>query len=88
MRNDLNYPNELKLKLFNHLKIQPPKVYDGHPVKEVKSQDGVKIILDDDSWLLFRLSGTEPILRIYSEATSQALAESLVKQGKELAFSL
>ncbi len=88
VRNDLSYPNELKPKLFEHLKNHPPTSYDGHPVKDVKSQDGIKFILDDDSWLLFRLSGTEPILRIYSEATSQALAESLVRQGKTLAFGL
>ena len=88
VRNDLSYPNELKPKLFEWLKNKPPQSYDGHVVKETKSQDGVKFILDDDSWLLFRLSGTEPILRIYSEATSQKLAESLVQQGKELAFKL
>jgi phosphomannomutase len=57
-------------------------------VKEVKSQDGMKFVLADDSWLLFRLSGTEPILRIYSEATSQSLAETLVGRGKDLAFNL
>ena len=87
-RSDLNYPNELKPKLFQHLKKDPPKVVGGHRVKDVKTDDGVKLVLDDDSWLLFRLSGTEPILRIYSEATTQALADSLVKQGKELAFGL
>ena len=88
VRNDLSYPNELKPKLFQHLSAHPPLGFDGQKVKEVKSQDGMKFILEDDSWLLFRLSGTEPILRIYSEATSQPLAESLVRQGKELAFSL
>lgn len=48
----------------------------------------MKYILQDDSWLLFRLSGTEPILRVYSEATSQDLAEDLVRAGKEFAFNL
>lgn len=88
VRNDLTYPNELKTKLFDLLKNRPPKSFAGHAVKKTKSQDGMKFILDDDSWLLMRLSGTEPILRIYSEATSPELAESLVKQGKDLAFSL
>ena len=88
VRNDLTYPDELKPKLFAHLKQNPPQSYDGHRVREIKTDDGIKIVLDDDSWLLFRLSGTEPILRIYAEASSQALAESLVKQGKELAFGL
>ena len=53
------------------------KELDKQKVKEVKSQDGVKFVLGDDSWLLFRLSGTEPILRIYSEATSQVIDEEV-----------
>jgi phosphomannomutase len=88
VRADIDYPNELKDKLFQYLMQNPPKELLGHPVKNIKNQDGMKITLNDDSWLLFRLSGTEPILRIYSEATSQALAESLVKHGKELSFNL
>lgn len=87
-RRDLDYPNELKPKLFKFLAANPPKVLSKHPVKDIKTQDGTKFILDDDSWLLFRLSGTEPILRIYSEATSKALAEELVANGKDLAFNL
>ncbi len=87
VRNDVDYPNELKLKLFQALSAQTPKTLLNQAVKETKSRDGIKFILDDDSWLLFRLSGTEPILRIYSEATSQELAEGLVAYGKELAFS-
>ncbi len=88
VRNDLNYPNELKVKLFEYLAGYSPKEICGQPVKEIKRADGVKIVFRDDSWLLFRLSGTEPILRIYSEATSQSLAEALVAQGKDLAFQL
>ncbi len=88
VRSDINYPNELKPRLFDFLKNETPKELLGHKVKEVKAQDGVKFILGDDSWLLFRLSGTEPILRIYSEATSQDLASSLVRFGKELALGL
>ncbi len=88
VRNDLAYPNELKPKLFQHLRTHPPKELKDQRIKEIKSRDGMKFILQDDSWLLFRLSGTEPLLRIYSEATSRELAEALVKDGKELAFSL
>ena len=88
VRNDLDYPNELKPKLFERLSSNPPVSFQGLAVKEIKKQDGIKFVLEDDNWLLFRLSGTEPILRVYSEASSQALAESLVKEGKELAFSV
>ncbi len=88
VREDLTYPNELKPKLFSYLTANPPRSLEKRPVKEIKTADGFKIVLDDDSWLLFRLSGTEPILRVYSEATSQALAQALVAQGKSLAFNL
>lgn len=88
VRNDLDYPNDLKPKLFEALKKDLNFDLAGRRVRDVKRQDGVKYVLDDDSWLLFRLSGTEPILRIYSEATSKDLAESLVKQGREFAFGL
>jgi phosphomannomutase len=88
LRNDLNYPNELKAKLFEFLAGYSPKKLVGQAVKEIKRADGVKYILQDDSWLLFRLSGTEPILRIYAEATSRGLAEALANHGKELAFGL
>lgn len=88
VRNDLEYPNELKPKLFETLKTHRPSELGGQRVREVKDTDGMKYILQDDSWLLFRLSGTEPILRVYSEATSQDLAEDLVRAGKEFAFNL
>ncbi len=88
VRRDLEYPNDLKPKLFQFLAAHPPQEFGEHRIAEIKNQDGMKYILDDGSWLLFRLSGTEPILRIYSEATSPSLAEGLVARGKELAFSL
>lgn len=88
VRRDIDYPNELKPRLFESLSQNPPKTLCGEKVAEIKSQDGFKIILGDYSWLLFRLSGTEPILRIYSEATSLKLAEDLVAHGKDFAFSL
>ncbi|MBI3252026.1 MAG: phosphoglucomutase/phosphomannomutase family protein [Candidatus Omnitrophica bacterium] len=88
VRSDLDYPNELKPKLFATLAANRPLTLCGHPVKDTKTRDGTKFILDDESWLLFRLSGTEPILRIYSEATSQSLAEELVSQGKAIAFQI
>ena len=66
VRNDLEYPNDLKPKLFELLKTRPPKTFAGHAVKDINRQDGVKFIFDDESWLLIRLSGTEPILRVYS----------------------
>ncbi len=46
--------------------------------------DGFKRIYSDNSWLLVRKSGTEPLIRVYSDAPTQARAEQLVQQGEEL----
>jgi phosphomannomutase len=51
---------------------------------EVKSYDGVKFVARDTSWLMLRGSGTEPILRIYAEARSQADVRKLLKLGVSL----
>ncbi len=88
VRQDIDYPNELKARLFSHLKERAPKSFDGLNVAKVRSDDGMKFTLEDDSWLLFRLSGTEPILRVYAESGSRERAESLVRGGRELAFNL
>ncbi len=88
VRQDLTYPNELKVKLFEFLSSRAPKSFQGLAVERINAADGIKFVLKDDNWLLFRLSGTEPILRVYAEASSQALADALVNEGKQLAFSL
>ena len=53
---------------------------DGHPVSEVQTLDGFKHVTDN-GWLLIRPSGTEPVLRVYSEAESPDAAEALVKDA-------
>jgi len=53
---------------------------DGHPVSEVQTLDGFKHVTDN-GWLLIRPSGTEPVLRVYSEAESPEAAEALVKDA-------
>lgn len=88
VRNDIEYANEKKPLLFKHLKENQPKAFAGHKIVRVNAVDGTKFVFEDDSWLLFRLSGTEPILRIYSEASSQSLAETFVREGIELARSI
>jgi phosphomannomutase len=62
----------------------PPAKLLQSPLKEVKSYDGVKFIANDGSWLMLRGSGTEPILRIYAEAQSDAAAQRLLEDGLRL----
>lgn len=87
-REDMEYPDELKNKMVGDLKKNTPKRLLGKKIVEIKSYDGIKFILEDDSWLLLRLSGTEPILRIYAEADSKEKVLGLIKTGKKLAFSV
>lgn len=66
---------------------QAPAEIGGLKVTEVSSRDGVKYILADDSWLLIRPSGTEPVLRVYAEGRSQPVVKELLQYGQKVAES-
>lgn len=57
----------------------------GRPVRRVSTTDGVKATLDDGSWLLWRASGTEPLLRVYAEGASAREVRQLLALGQTLA---
>jgi phosphomannomutase len=84
-RRDLHTEVARGLALVEALAARPPAAVAELAVQSVETLDGTKIIFEDESWLLFRQSGTEPVLRIYSEATSQARRESLLDEGCRLA---
>jgi len=50
--------------------------------------DGVKYIMSDDSWLLIRPSGTEPVLRVYAEGRTNAMVKALLGYGEKVAQSV
>lgn len=84
-RVDLNLSEDQKQKAIALLKNNPPKSFAGEEVDEVQNLDGIKLIFKDQSWVLFRASGTEPLLRIYCEANSQEKVNFLLDEGKRLA---
>jgi len=61
-----------------------PKELLGKKVIEIKDFDGIKLICEDQSWLMFRGSGTEPIMRTYAEAKSLPQAKKLLALAKEI----
>lgn len=63
---------------------QPPGTLAGLAVIEVNRLDGAKMILEDGSWLLVRLSGTEPVVRLYAEAGTHEQLDRLVTAGEAL----
>lgn len=60
----------------------------GKPVVEVKDYDGVKLICSDGNWLMFRGSGTEPIMRVYAESTSLKKSKELIALGSKMVLAL
>lgn len=87
-RIDMDYPDDKKKKLMELLRTSPPKKILKKPVKETKTYDGYKFILEDSSWLIMRLSGTEPILRVYAEASSDKEAQQYLEFGKNIALKI
>jgi alpha-D-glucose phosphate-specific phosphoglucomutase len=69
-RADLHLRPGQKEALLRRLNARPPVELAGQPVVERQDRDGLKFILADGGWLLFRPSGTEPLLRTYAEAPS------------------
>ena len=66
------------------LQKNPPAKLLQSPLAQVKSFDGVKFVFQDTSWLMLRGSGTEPILRIYAEAKTDADVRKLLARGAAL----
>lgn len=63
---------------------QPITELDGLRVKGKKTTaDGTKYMLEDDSWVLMRMSGTEPVVRVYVESGSEERVHSLVEAGRK-----
>jgi len=77
----------VKARLLVDLAATPPTSLAGEPVVRTQvldTKDGFKWFLGDGSWLLVRASGTEPLVRVYTEATSAALRDELVVTGERL----
>jgi phosphomannomutase len=80
------YP-ETKRRLLEELVDTPPTDLAGRKVARTQAlttNDGFKFFVDDGSWLLIRTSGTEPLVRVYTEATSADARDALVGAGEKL----
>jgi phosphoglucomutase len=81
VRVNLHLPDELQKALPDRLR-ENFNDFAGHRVAKTDRTDGLKLIFDDGSWILMRPSGTEPVARIYTEASTQAAAEKLAEDAK------
>lgn len=85
-RLDLRLPDiESRRRLEATLAATPPREVAGSPVLEVITTDGVKLRLGPSHWLMLRFSGTEPLLRLYCEAPSEARVQEVLGWARALA---
>ncbi len=84
-RENFRLTPEVKAKFTEKLRSDPHEFF-GHKVDEVVRKDGLKLVLGDGSWVCYRLSGTEPVVRAYTEARSEQGLEKLSAAAKSWIF--
>src|SRR6185312_3737895 len=80
-RENFRLTPEVKEKFVEKIKSDPATL-GGRKVTKTVRTDGLKLILEDGSWVCYRLSGTEPVVRVYSEARRQDQSEPLGEAAK------
>lgn len=81
-RYDLNLNNDLKEEIVKNCKSGSYKKFGNYDVVSIEDTDGFKFRLNNGSWVMIRPSGTEPVLRVYSESDSSANAFDILDQTK------
>jgi alpha-D-glucose phosphate-specific phosphoglucomutase len=84
-RIDVRFPEEKRDEVIARFAGESPAEIAGQSVDHVQTIDGFKYFLADGSWLLVRASGTEPLIRLYTEASSPEMAKRVLAAGKEMA---
>ncbi len=82
---DLKFPAEQRQAIMERLRHARPNEIDGTKVTGVGTADGFKFYMADGSWVLVRFSGTEPLLRIYTETDDLERVQRVLAAGRELA---
>ena len=84
-RENFRLTPEVQQKFTEKLRSDP-REFSGRKVSEAVRTDGLKLVFDDGSWVCYRLSGTEPVVRVYSEARDEAGLEKLSAAAKQWIF--
>ncbi len=83
-RDDVRFPADQREKIVARVKDAHPEQIAGLRVARIDDKEGRKFYLEDGSWLLVRFSGTEPLLRIYTETTNPERVERILATGHEI----
>ncbi len=89
-RRDLHIPEDIKQSAIQRAKSEQTKRLGNYAVLKKENLDGIKFFLDAptngngaEAWILFRASGTEPLLRVYAEAASPGLVDEILASGEK-----
>ena len=84
-RENFRLTQEVKEKFTGKLQHEPTEFF-GRKVAGVVRTDGMKLVFADGSWICYRLSGTEPVVRVYSEAGTEEELDKLSGAAKQWIF--
>lgn len=83
-RNDLHIDDTIKNKVLQNCQSGAYKAFGKYKVQRTDNLDGYKFFFDDNTWLMVRASGTEPVLRVYAEGVDKAQAEDMLADAKKV----
>ncbi len=83
-RFDFSFPIEQHREISDRVRHLSPKSIAGSNVMKIDTTDGARFILTDNSWLLIRVSGTEPLVRLYAESDTLERVREILGSGKNL----
>ena len=82
VEDNLRFEPERKVEINQILMVDKKLPEFNREVVRVNYEDGCKVYFDDDSFVICRFSGTEPLLRIFAESHDKAVAEQYIKDFK------
>ena len=83
-RNDLHIDEAIKNKVLQNCKSNSYKEFGKYKVSRIDDLDGYKFFFDENTWMMIRASGTEPVLRVYAEAATQEKAFDILADTKKV----
>jgi phosphomannomutase len=83
-RNDMHISESKKENVLKNCKDGLYKEFGKYKIQRVDDLDGYKFFFDENTWMMIRASGTEPLLRIYAEASTQDIANDILKEVKQI----
>ena len=86
LRTNLHLPEDVKSRVIERLKSDFSE-FLGKRVVQTDRTDGLKLVFGDGSWTLLRLSGTEPLMRVYTESATQEESARLAEQARSWVFA-